>query len=80
MANAFRLRYRKAHLRYDGIGSPYRGYPAKYAAEQLLTKVLEDERDIDWVASPPWYIMEPGLLGADDIERIGLAVFDAGQD
>jgi len=56
-------------------GSPYRGYPPKYAAERLLTKVLEDERDIGWVAEPPWGVMEPGLLNADDIERIGATVF-----
>ncbi len=56
-------------------GSPYRGYPAKYAAEQLLTKVLEEERDIGWVEQSPWGVMEAGLLDADDIERIGMTVF-----
>ena len=56
-------------------GSPYRGYPAKYAAEQLLTKLLEDESHIGWVASPPWHVMKPGLLDSDDIQRIGSAVF-----
>ena len=61
-------------------GSPYRGYPAKYAAEQLLTKLLLDERNIGWVESPPWYVMAPGLLGSDDIQRIGLTVFGADQD
>ena len=56
-------------------GSPCRGYSAKYAAEQLLTKVLEDERDIGWADPPPWGVMEAGLLDADDIERIGTTVF-----
>jgi hypothetical protein len=58
-------------------GSPYRGHPAKYAAKQLLTKTLEDDRDVAWVAPPPWSVMEPGLLDSDDIRRIGLAVFGA---
>ena len=61
-------------------GNPYRGYPSKYAAEQLLTKLLQDERNIGWLDSPRWKVMEPGLLDSDDIQRIGLTVFGADQD
>jgi hypothetical protein len=57
-------------------GSPYRGCPARYAAEQLLTKTLEDDRDVAWVA-PPWYVTDPGLLDSDDIRRIGLPLFSS---
>ena len=58
------------------FGSPYRGISPKHAAEELLTKLLKDERYIEWVASGPWYVMEPGLLDADDIKSIELTVCD----
>ena len=66
----------KYHM--EAYGKPYRGYPAKYAAEQLLTEVLEEQRDDGtWTASPPWYVMKPGLLSTDDIQQIGLNLFGA---
>lgn len=56
-------------------GQPYRGYPAKFAAEQLLIKSWQDERD-KWGWVPAWaLVLEPGLLRQEDINRIKLAVF-----
>jgi hypothetical protein len=55
-------------------GWPYRGCPAKYAAEQLLTKVWEHERDL-WGLAPNAIVEEAGLLTVEDIERIELTVF-----
>ena len=53
-------------------GRPYRGYPAKFAAEQLLTKAWQEERDIEAKA---WHDIDPaealvmnaGLLNQEDI-------------
>jgi len=56
-------------------GRPYRGYEAKFAAEQLLTKSLEDERD-KWGNVPMHaHVDKAGLLTKEDIDRITLAVF-----
>ena len=62
---------------YDNVafGRPYRGISPKHAAEELLTKLLEDKRDIYEIASGSWYVMEPGLLDAGDIKRIELTVW-----
>jgi hypothetical protein len=56
-------------------GRPYRGYPARFAAEQLLIKSWKDARDKEgW--HPPWAsVFEPGLLNHEDVDRIKLAVF-----
>jgi hypothetical protein len=55
-------------------GQPYRGYPAKYAAEQLLMKSWQDERGIGEV--PPYVsVLQEGLLTKADIRRIKLTVF-----
>ena len=61
-------------------GRPYRGYPAKFAAEQLLTKAWQEERDIEvktWpdIRPPEALVMNAGLLNQEDISRIKLAVF-----
>jgi hypothetical protein len=58
------------------MGSPYRGYRAQYAAEQLLTKSWEDERDIEGAFCRNAIVEEAGLLNAQDIRRIELAVFN----
>jgi hypothetical protein len=56
-------------------GRPYRGLSAKFAAEQLLTKAWQDERDKwDWVP-PEALVMNAGLLNQEDISGIKLAVF-----
>jgi hypothetical protein len=71
-------------------GRPYRGYPAKVAAEQLLTKAWQDERDkysdqfqhIEllvpkgtlWIPHDT-LVMNVGLLNQEDINRIRLTVF-----
>src|SRR4051812_16613944 len=47
-------------------GTPYRGVKANDAAEQLLTKAWEYERDLEG-SEPQWVIIEePGLLGLED--------------
>jgi len=56
-------------------GGPYRGYPAKYAAEQLLTKVWLDETD-EGLYFENVLVEEAGLLTAEDIQRVALAVID----
>lgn len=56
-------------------GRPYRGYPAKFAAEQLLTKVWQDERDKEEWVPERWFVMNAGLLNQEDINRIKLTVF-----
>ena len=59
-------------------GRPYRGYPAKWAAELLLTRSWEDEHALEGLGDlgrPYVVIEEDGLLTAEDIERIELAVF-----
>jgi hypothetical protein len=61
----------------QAYGSPYRGYSAQYASEQLLRKVLEDQNGWGWLGSPPWHVMKPGLLDTDDIQRIGFTVSGA---
>lgn len=56
-------------------GRPYRGYSAKFAAEQLLTKAWQEERDTcEWVP-PDWLVMKAGLLNQEDINRIVLTAF-----
>ena len=60
-------------------GWPYRGYPAKHAAEQLLTRVWEDERDQEGFPSSV-VVQKAGLLTAEDIERIELTVFADDED
>ena len=56
-------------------GSPYRGYRAAYAAEQLLTKSWEDERDLEGLLLSNMVVGEGGLLTDEDIQRIELTVF-----
>jgi 2-hydroxychromene-2-carboxylate isomerase len=58
-------------------GWPHRGCPAKSAAELLLTQTWEDERDLDVLMSSNALVEEAGLLIAEDVERIELAVFAA---
>ena len=54
---------------------PYRGYSARFAAEQLLIKSWQDERD-KWGIGAPWALpMSEGLLTEEDINRIKLVVF-----
>jgi hypothetical protein len=55
-------------------GRPYRGYPARFAAEQLLIKSWQDERAIGWLQDRA-RVMEEGLLNKQDIHRINMAVF-----
>jgi hypothetical protein len=69
-------KYRPAfwHCRV-ATGRPYRGYSAKFAAEQLLIKSWQDERDkMQWVP-PQALVMNAGLLNEEDIDRIKVAVF-----
>jgi hypothetical protein len=56
-------------------GRPYRGYPARFAAEQLLIKAWQDERDLWHWVPPEASIMTPGLLSQEDINRIKGIVF-----
>jgi hypothetical protein len=57
-------------------GTPFRGHSAKYAAEQLLTKVLGDELQIDSVQFGGWQVLESGLLDIEDIDRIAERLSD----
>jgi hypothetical protein len=59
-------------------GRPYRGYPARFAAEQLLIKSWQDERDLEWWRPDCPRVMEEGLLNKEDIHRINMAVFGEG--
>lgn len=56
-------------------GRPYRGLSAKFAAEQLLIKSWQDERDKEEWFPVDWLVMNAGLLNQEDISRIKLAVF-----
>jgi hypothetical protein len=48
---------------------------AKFAAEQLLIKSWQGERD-EWGLTPPSvHVWKVGLLTKEDINRIKLAVF-----
>ena len=62
-------------------GEPYRGIPAERAAELLLTKSWEDERDIEGLYSYGKLSVEgAGLLSAMDIHRIERGVFESAED
>ena len=62
-------------------GEPYRGIPAERAAELLLTKSWEDERDIEGLYSYGKLSVEgDGLLTAMDIHRIERGVFESAED
>ena len=62
-------------------GEPYRGIPAERAAELLLTKSWEDERDIEGLYSYGKLSVEgDGLLTAMDIHRIERAVYESASD
>jgi hypothetical protein len=50
-------------------GRPYRGYPAKFAAEQLLIKSWQDERDLEGLSDGA-LVRGEGLLNKEDIHRI----------
>jgi len=49
-------------------GRPYRGSPAKFAAERLLTKSWQDERDTEGWHPPEALVLNAGLLNREDIE------------
>jgi hypothetical protein len=52
-------------------GEPYRGYPARFAAEQLLIRSWQDEG-----LRPPYVMVSgEGLLTKQDIQRIKATVF-----
>ena len=55
-------------------GRPYRGYPAKFAAEQLLIKSWQDEVALEGLSDGA-LVMGEGLLNKEDIHRINMAVF-----
>jgi hypothetical protein len=57
------------------IGRPRRGYPAGFAAEQLLIKSWQDERDKWGLAPVKVFIWKSGLLTKQDIHRIKQTVF-----
>jgi hypothetical protein len=57
------------------VGRPYRGYSAKFAAEQLLIKSWQDARDKEGWAPEDWLVMDAGLLNQEDISRIKEAMF-----
>ena len=62
-------------------GRPYRGIPAETAAELLLTKSWEDERDLEGLYSyGKLRVEECGLLAAMDIHRIERGVFESADD
>jgi hypothetical protein len=53
---------------------PYDGSPSTFVAERLLTKTWEEERM--WGLLPDYAAVEtPGLLSAQDIQRIFAQVF-----
>ena len=56
-------------------GEPYRGYPARFAAEQLLIKSWQDGRDLEGWHPRNVLVIDAGLLNQEDIGRIELAVF-----
>jgi hypothetical protein len=56
-------------------GRPYRGYPAKFAAEQLLTKIWQDQADKEGWRPPYTFVIAPGLLTGTDMRRITLTAF-----
>ena len=56
-------------------GEPYRGVPAKTAAQMLVTKSREDERELEG-ASGGALVMTAGLLDDDDIQVIEQSVFN----
>ncbi|MSO88939.1 MAG: hypothetical protein EXQ89_03070 [Rhodospirillaceae bacterium] len=56
-------------------GWPYRGYSAKYAAEQLLIRAWEDERNLEGFLPSSAGMELAGLLTTEDIERIVLTMF-----
>ena len=45
-----------------GYGRPYRSYPAKYAAEQLLANVLQNERDANGFGRSSYSLSHAGPL------------------
>jgi hypothetical protein len=56
-------------------GWPYRGCGARFAAEQLLLRSWQDERNKEaW--DPAWVlVLKAGLLTKEDIRRVELNVF-----
>jgi hypothetical protein len=66
-----------AYTQYFRIatGRPYRGHPARFAAEQLLTKTWQDERDMCGWVPPEALVLNAGLLNQGDVRRIKLTVF-----
>jgi hypothetical protein len=56
-------------------GRPYRGYPARFAAEQLLIKSWQDEHDKEKRLPPYVSVWTTGLLTDEDIRRIKRTVF-----
>ena len=62
-------------------GEPYRGIPAERAAELLLTKSWEDERQCEGLYFYGKLCVEgEGLLTAEDIHRIERAVYESASD
>jgi hypothetical protein len=57
-------------------GRSHRGCEARFAAEQLLLRSWQDERDQEGQEPPPWVlVLEAGLLTEEDIDRLKLTVF-----
>jgi hypothetical protein len=57
-------------------GEPYRGVPAKTAAQMLVTKSREDERKLEGAVGGA-VVMTAGLLDNDDIQLIEQSVFNS---
>ena len=55
-------------------GEPYRGVPAKTAAQMLVTKSREDERKREGAVGGAT-VMTAGLLDSNDIQLIEQSVF-----
>ena len=56
-------------------GRPYRGYSAKFAAEQLLMRSWQEERDALELECPEVHVCKASLLTEKDINRIAQFVF-----
>lgn len=61
-------------------GSPFRGYIAKCAAEQLLIAGWRSEVEMGGTVSRGANVVQEGLLSQQDIERIEQEVFDSPGD
>jgi hypothetical protein len=55
-------------------GRPYRGYTARFAAEQLLIKSWHHERAVYGWLPDCALVLQEGLLNKEDIHRIKMAV------